>query len=239
MAVFDYCRSSNRQSLLWQRCGMPMHSPRRPLSHKSAAVSARRAGVGASRSAPRSPASPCTQATRCREDDRHRLARLCRYVMRPAFADDQLRWDSDSRVSFERKTPWRDGTTHPEMTPVDVLERLAALVPRPRLHLIRFHGILGTQREAARPRGSDGARSRAPRARLPRPGRPGRCRRRHRGEREESYDHTPAEPALGRPAPPGLRHRHPHLPELRPGNPRAHRDDPRPRRHRPHSRLHR
>ena len=81
-------------------------------------------------------------ATRCREDDRHRLARLCRYVMRPAFADDQLRWDGGSRVSFELKTPWRDGTTHLEMTPVDFLERLAALVPRPRLHLIRFHGIL-------------------------------------------------------------------------------------------------
>jgi hypothetical protein len=62
--------------------------------------------------------------------------------MRPAFADDQLRWDGGSRVSFALKTPWRDGTTHLEMTPVDFLERLAALVPRPRLHLIRFHGIL-------------------------------------------------------------------------------------------------
>ena len=31
-------------------------------------------------------------------------------------------------MGFEIKTPWRDGTTHPEMTPVDVLERLAALV---------------------------------------------------------------------------------------------------------------
>jgi hypothetical protein len=81
-------------------------------------------------------------ATRCRADDRHRLARLCRYVTRPAFADDQLRWDGGSRVSFELKTPWRDGTTHLEMTPVDVLERPAALGPRPRLHLFRFHGIL-------------------------------------------------------------------------------------------------
>ena len=62
--------------------------------------------------------------------------------MRPAFADDQLRRDGGSRVGFELKTPWRDGTTHLEMTPVDFLERLAALVPRPRLHLIRFHGIL-------------------------------------------------------------------------------------------------
>ena len=45
-------------------------------------------------------------------------------------------------MTFELKSPWRDGTTHLEMTPIDFMERLAALVPRPRLHLIRFHGIL-------------------------------------------------------------------------------------------------
>jgi hypothetical protein len=28
------------------------------------------------------------------------------------------------------------------MMPVDFKERLAALVPRPRLHLVRFHGVL-------------------------------------------------------------------------------------------------
>jgi len=28
------------------------------------------------------------------------------------------------------------------MTPLEFLQRLAALVPRPRLHLIRFHGVL-------------------------------------------------------------------------------------------------
>ena len=50
------------------------------------------------------------------------------------------------------------------------------------------------------------ARIRASRARLSRPGRPGRRRRRYRGEREESHGRTPARPALGRPAPPGLRH---------------------------------
>ncbi|MFM8680287.1 MAG: transposase, partial [Alphaproteobacteria bacterium] len=49
-------------------------------------------------------------ATRCRAGDRFRLARLCRYVMRPAFADDQLSWDGAARVTFELKTPWRDGT---------------------------------------------------------------------------------------------------------------------------------
>ncbi|MBK6865746.1 MAG: transposase [Ideonella sp.] len=40
------------------------------------------------------------------------------------------------------KTPWRDGTTHLVMSPLEFMQRLAALVPRPRLHLIRFHGVL-------------------------------------------------------------------------------------------------
>ena len=40
------------------------------------------------------------------------------------------------------KTPWRDGTTHQGTPPLEFMQRLAALVPRPRLHLIRFHGVL-------------------------------------------------------------------------------------------------
>ena len=40
------------------------------------------------------------------------------------------------------KTAWRDGTTHLVMSPLEFMQRLTALVPRPRLHLIRFHGVL-------------------------------------------------------------------------------------------------
>ena len=40
------------------------------------------------------------------------------------------------------KTPWRNGATHIVLTPMEFIQRLAALVPRPRLHLIRFHGVL-------------------------------------------------------------------------------------------------
>jgi len=36
------------------------------------------------------------------------------------------------------KTPWHAGTTHLVMSPLEFMQRLAALVPRPRLHLIRF-----------------------------------------------------------------------------------------------------
>jgi hypothetical protein len=40
------------------------------------------------------------------------------------------------------KSRYRDGTTHIVMQPREFMQRLAALVPRPRLHLIRFHGVL-------------------------------------------------------------------------------------------------
>jgi hypothetical protein len=40
------------------------------------------------------------------------------------------------------KTPYRDGTTPIVMSPREFMQRLAALVPRPRLHLLRFQGVL-------------------------------------------------------------------------------------------------
>ena len=43
------------------------------------------------------------------------------------------------------KSAYQDGTTHIVMSPLDFMQRLAALVPRPRLHLIRFHGVLAPQ----------------------------------------------------------------------------------------------
>lgn len=40
------------------------------------------------------------------------------------------------------KTSLRDGTTHLVMPPLEFMQRLAALVPSPRLQLIRFRGVL-------------------------------------------------------------------------------------------------
>ncbi len=53
-----------------------------------------------------------------------------------------LRRTPAGQVVLQLKTPYRDGTTHVDMAPMEFLQRLAALVPRPRLHLIRFHGVL-------------------------------------------------------------------------------------------------
>jgi hypothetical protein len=39
------------------------------------------------------------------------------------------------------KTPFRDGATHVVLEPHDFMARLAALVPRPRVNLTRYHGV--------------------------------------------------------------------------------------------------
>lgn len=56
------------------------------------------------------------------------------------------------QVELELKTPWRDGMTHLIMSPLDFMQRLAALVPRPKLHLIRFDIRVTSPREVSGPR---------------------------------------------------------------------------------------
>jgi len=70
------------------------------------------------------------------------LEKLCRYVARSAIANERLKRTDCGQVVLTLKTPFRDGTTHLVMSPLELLQRLAALVPRPRLNLIRFHGVL-------------------------------------------------------------------------------------------------
>ncbi len=44
-------------------------------------------------------------------------------------------------MRYQLKTPWPNGTTHVEWDAVDFIAKLAALVPPPRAHLTRFHGV--------------------------------------------------------------------------------------------------
>ncbi len=81
-------------------------------------------------------------AVRCGADDRQALEQLCRYITRPALANERVQTNAAGQVVLKLKTAWRDGTTHLVMSPLEFMQRLAALVPRPRLHLIRFHGVL-------------------------------------------------------------------------------------------------
>ena len=81
-------------------------------------------------------------AVRCGAHQRKELERLCRYITRPAIANERLKRNPAGQVVLQLKSPYRDGTTHIVMSPLELMQRLAALVPRPRLHLIRFHGVL-------------------------------------------------------------------------------------------------
>jgi hypothetical protein len=83
-------------------------------------------------------------------DDRERLERLCRYALRPPVAQDRLHLTSEGQVVLQLRHPWSDGTTHLVFDPVEFLGRLAVLVPRPRINLILYHGVLGP-RAAWRP----------------------------------------------------------------------------------------
>ncbi len=79
---------------------------------------------------------------RCGADQRKALERLCRYITRPAIANERLKRNRAGLVVLQLKSAYHDGTPHIVMSPLEFMQRLAALVPRPRLHLIRFHGVL-------------------------------------------------------------------------------------------------
>ena len=49
---------------------------------------------------------------------------------------------STGKVVYTLKTPYGDGTTQVAFEPVDFIARLAALVPKPRVNLTRYHGVL-------------------------------------------------------------------------------------------------
>jgi hypothetical protein len=74
---------------------------------------------------------------------RNRLERLCRYALRPPVMQERLHLTDEGQVRLQFRQPWRDGTTDVVFDPVEFLERLAVLVPRPRINLILYHGVLG------------------------------------------------------------------------------------------------
>jgi len=104
-------------------------------------------------------------AVRCGADDRQAMEQLCRYITRPALANERVQTNAAGQVVLKLKTAWLDGTTHlvlrqdtnspvdclcqpkgpssararpARLSPLEFMQRLAALVPRPRLHLIRL-----------------------------------------------------------------------------------------------------
>ncbi len=83
----------------------------------------------------------------CEGNQKDKRERLFRYISRPAVAVPRLSLSSTGKVVYTLKTPYRDGTTQVAfdrggLPPVDFIARLAALVPKPRVNLTRYHGVL-------------------------------------------------------------------------------------------------
>ena len=74
--------------------------------------------------------------------DRAGRERLLRYCARPPFALDRLRELDPERLLYEATKPGPGGSGPLLLTPVQLLDRLAALVPPPRIHRHRYFGVL-------------------------------------------------------------------------------------------------
>jgi hypothetical protein len=76
-------------------------------------------------------------------NDRAGLERLLRYCARPVFASEGLEWrEPDQRLVYRLPKPRPGGQTLLELTPAEFLDHLALLVPLPRKHRHRYHGVL-------------------------------------------------------------------------------------------------
>ena len=73
---------------------------------------------------------------------RDQLERLIRYTARGAVSLERLAQDANGDLVYTFTHPWSDGTTGIRLSPMELLEKLAALVPLPRVHLVRYGGCL-------------------------------------------------------------------------------------------------
>ena len=78
----------------------------------------------------------------CEAHQKGKRERIFRYIARPPVAVPRLSLSSTGKVVYTLKTPYSDGTTQVAFEPMDFIARLAALVPKPRVSLTRYHGVL-------------------------------------------------------------------------------------------------
>lgn len=81
-------------------------------------------------------------ATRAGALDREGREALLRYVLRPPIAKERLETRPDGLVRITLKRAYSDGTIAVDMDPLSLLCRLAASVPPPRYHTVKYAGVL-------------------------------------------------------------------------------------------------
>lgn len=94
-------------------------------------------------------------AVRIEGNDRAGLERLLRYCARPSFALEQHLQQRDAgHLVYHCPKPRPDGSGDMVLTPLELIDRIASLVPRPRTHRHRYYGVLVPNATAG---GGDGA----------------------------------------------------------------------------------
>lgn len=74
-------------------------------------------------------------------EDREGIERLCVYGARGPLAASRLRELPDGRLAYRMKRKAANGANELVLQPLELLQKLVALVPPPRVHLTRFHGV--------------------------------------------------------------------------------------------------
>jgi hypothetical protein len=81
-------------------------------------------------------------ATTAAADDAAGREALCKYILRPPLAQERLHLLDDGLVRIALKRAFSDGTIAVDLDPLSLLCRLAAAVPPPRFHVLRYAGLL-------------------------------------------------------------------------------------------------
>src|SRR5687767_14049817 len=79
-----------------------------------------------------SPARPAPEGWCC----------LCRYLLRPPLAQGRLERQADGAVRLHFKRMWSDGTCALVLSPLELVERLVALIPPPGANQVLYRGVL-------------------------------------------------------------------------------------------------
>ena len=74
-------------------------------------------------------------------DDREGLERLIRYCSRPPFSGSRLRTEADGKLLYIPPKPGTRGKCLLSLTPMELIERVAQLIPPPRKHRHHYHGV--------------------------------------------------------------------------------------------------
>lgn len=81
-------------------------------------------------------------ATTAKADDPAGREALCKYILRPPIAQENVRLGRDDLVRLQLKRPFSDGTFALDLDPLSLLVRLATTVPPPYFHTVRYAGVL-------------------------------------------------------------------------------------------------